>query len=165
MVSIPGRCLSLYPRVQTGSGPIQSHVQWVPGALFLGVKRLNREAEAKNAWAFLPFSHTYVFMALCFKLRDSLTFLLSPDRKSPVVSARWGTILKWIFTETGCEFVELAELTQDTIKYGFVWTLCRSFEVYKSKEYLPQISDYHGGRDVGCCLLARDGCCSLQGLP
>jgi hypothetical protein len=35
---------SLHHRLQTGSGARQPPVQWVPGALFLGVKRSRREA-------------------------------------------------------------------------------------------------------------------------
>jgi hypothetical protein len=41
-------------------GPTQLHIQWVAGALFLGVKRPGREAdhsppssaEVKNAWSY-----------------------------------------------------------------------------------------------------------------
>jgi hypothetical protein len=36
---------SLHHRVQNGSGPTQSPIQWVPGALSLGVKRPGREAD------------------------------------------------------------------------------------------------------------------------
>jgi hypothetical protein len=52
--------VSLHHRVQTGSGAHpQPPIQWVPGALSLGVKRLVREAdhspppraEFKNAWS------------------------------------------------------------------------------------------------------------------
>jgi hypothetical protein len=51
-------------------GPTQPPIQWVPGALSLGVKRLGREAdhsppssaEVKNAWSCTP-TPQYVFMA------------------------------------------------------------------------------------------------------
>jgi hypothetical protein len=36
---------SLHHRVQNGSGPTQPSIQWVPGALSLGVKRPGREAD------------------------------------------------------------------------------------------------------------------------
>jgi hypothetical protein len=37
--------VSLHHRVQNGSGPTQLPIQWVPGALSLGVKRPEREAD------------------------------------------------------------------------------------------------------------------------
>jgi hypothetical protein len=45
---------------RTALGPIQSPIQWVPGALYLGVKRPGREAdhpplssaEVMNAWRY-----------------------------------------------------------------------------------------------------------------
>jgi hypothetical protein len=52
-------------------GPTQPSLQWVPGALFLGVKRPGREpdhsppsAEVKNTWIY-TFTPLYVFMAYC----------------------------------------------------------------------------------------------------
>jgi hypothetical protein len=36
---------SLHHRVQTALGPIHTPIQWVPGALSLGVKRPGREAD------------------------------------------------------------------------------------------------------------------------
>jgi hypothetical protein len=53
-------------------GPIEPSIQWVPGALSLGVKRPGREAvhsspssaEVKNAWSYI-FTPQYVFMAWC----------------------------------------------------------------------------------------------------
>jgi hypothetical protein len=54
------RNFSLHHRVQNGSGDTQPPIQWVPGALSLGVKRPGREAdhsppssaEVKNAWSY-----------------------------------------------------------------------------------------------------------------
>jgi hypothetical protein len=51
---------SLNHRVQNGSGPTQPPIQWVPGALSLGLKRPGREsdhsppfsAEVKNEWSY-----------------------------------------------------------------------------------------------------------------
>jgi hypothetical protein len=63
-------------------GPTQSPIQWVPGAVSLGVKRLGREADhsppssadVKNAWSY-TFTPQYVFMAWCLvKHRDNFTF-------------------------------------------------------------------------------------------
>jgi hypothetical protein len=50
----------LHYRVQNGSGATQPPIQWVPGALSLGVKRPGREAdhsppscaEVKKAWSY-----------------------------------------------------------------------------------------------------------------
>jgi hypothetical protein len=39
------RNFSLHHRVQNGSGPTQPPIQWVPGALSLGVKWPGREAD------------------------------------------------------------------------------------------------------------------------
>jgi hypothetical protein len=47
---------SLHHRVQNGSGTTEHPVQWIPGALSLGVKRPGREA--------IPPPSQYTFMAL-----------------------------------------------------------------------------------------------------
>jgi hypothetical protein len=65
-------------------GPTQPPIQWVPGALSLGVKRRGREAdhsppssaEVKNAWSYTS-TPQYVFMKWCLvKHRDNFTFYL-----------------------------------------------------------------------------------------
>jgi hypothetical protein len=62
----------------------QPPIQWVPGALSLGVKRLEREAdrsppssaEVKNAWSYTSTTQ-YVFKAWCLvKHRDNFTFII-----------------------------------------------------------------------------------------
>jgi hypothetical protein len=62
-------------------GPTQPPIQWVPGALSLGVKRPGHEAdhsplssaEVKNEWRYI-FTPQYVFMAWCLvKYRDNFT--------------------------------------------------------------------------------------------
>jgi hypothetical protein len=64
---------------RTAPGPTQHPIQWVPGVLFLGVKRPGREvdhsppysAEVKNAWKYTSIPQ-YVFMAWCLvKHRDT----------------------------------------------------------------------------------------------
>jgi hypothetical protein len=64
--------------------PTQPPIQWVPGALSLGVKQLGHEAyhlspssaKVKNVWSYTPTPH-YVFMAWCLvKHRDNFTFTL-----------------------------------------------------------------------------------------
>jgi hypothetical protein len=53
-------------------GPTQPPIQWIPGALSLGVKLTRREAdhsppssvEVKNAWSYTS-TPQYVFMAWC----------------------------------------------------------------------------------------------------
>jgi hypothetical protein len=68
--------------------PTQPPIQWVPGALSLGVKRPGREAdnsppfsaEVKNAWSYTS-TPQYVFMTWCLvKHRDNFifTFTLPP---------------------------------------------------------------------------------------
>jgi hypothetical protein len=60
----------------------QPPIQWVPGALSLGVKRSGREADhsppssakVKNAWSYTS-TPQYIFMAWCLvKHRDNFTF-------------------------------------------------------------------------------------------
>jgi hypothetical protein len=67
---------------RTALGPTQLPIQWVPGALSLGVKRLGREAdhslpssaEVKNAWSCTS-APQYVFMAWCLvNHRDNLLY-------------------------------------------------------------------------------------------
>jgi hypothetical protein len=62
-------------------GPTQPPIQWVPGALSLGVKRLGYEddhspppsSEVKNAWSYTS-TPQYAFMAWCLvKHRDNFT--------------------------------------------------------------------------------------------
>jgi hypothetical protein len=65
-------------------GPTQSLIQWVPGALSLGVKRPGREAdhsppsgaEVKNAWSYTS-TPQYAFIVWCLvKHKDNFTFYL-----------------------------------------------------------------------------------------
>jgi hypothetical protein len=67
---------------RTALGPTQPPLQWVAGALSLGVKRPGREtdhsppstAEVKNAWSYTS-APQYVFMAWCLvKHRGNFTF-------------------------------------------------------------------------------------------
>jgi hypothetical protein len=66
---------------RTALGPIQPPIQWIPGALSLGIKWPWREAdhsppssaEVKNAWSCTS-NPQYVFMAWCLvKHRDNFT--------------------------------------------------------------------------------------------
>jgi hypothetical protein len=70
----------------TGGKKVEYHcpIQWVQGALSLGVKRPRREAdhlppssvEVKNAWSYTS-TPQYVFMAWCLvKHRDNFTLYL-----------------------------------------------------------------------------------------
>jgi hypothetical protein len=65
-------------------GPTQPPIQWVSGALSLGVKRPEREADhslpssakVKNAWSYTSIPR-YVFMVWCLvKHRDNFTYTL-----------------------------------------------------------------------------------------
>jgi hypothetical protein len=67
-----------------GLGPTRPPIQWLPGALSLGVKRPEREAdrshpsssEVKNAWGYTS-TPQYAFMAWCsVKHRKTFTFTL-----------------------------------------------------------------------------------------
>jgi hypothetical protein len=84
---------------RTALGPTQPPIQWVPGALSLGVKRPGREAdhsppssaEVKNAWSYTS-TPPYAFMAWCLvKHRDNFTFtrlLWNPLSPIPCVTFR-----------------------------------------------------------------------------
>jgi hypothetical protein len=73
---------SLYHCFQNGSGSTQPYIQWVPGALSLGVKRPGREAdhsppssaESKNEWSYTSTPY-YASMEWCLKHRDNFTLL------------------------------------------------------------------------------------------
>jgi hypothetical protein len=69
---------------RTALGPTQPLIQWVPGALSLGVKQPGREAdhsppsgaEVENTWSYTSIPQ-YVFMGWCLvKHRDNFTFYL-----------------------------------------------------------------------------------------
>jgi hypothetical protein len=75
---------------RTALGPTQPPLQWIPGALSLGVKRPGREAdhsppssfEVNDAWSYTS-TPQYVFMALCLvKHKDNFTFTLPSHRQS-----------------------------------------------------------------------------------
>jgi hypothetical protein len=84
------RGLGIFPFTtvsRTALGHSQPPIQWVPGALSLGVKRPGREAdnsppssvEVKNAWSYTS-TPQYVFMAWCsVKPRDNFTFTLERE--------------------------------------------------------------------------------------
>jgi hypothetical protein len=63
---------SLHHRVQTGSVAQPASIQWVPGAISMGIKRSMREAdhspqfsaEVKNAWSYTS-TPQYAFTAWC----------------------------------------------------------------------------------------------------
>jgi hypothetical protein len=76
---------------ETAVGPTQPPIQWVPGALSLGVKWPRREADhsalssadVNNAWSYTS-TPQYVFMAWCLvKHRDNFTFY---DLRLPHIS-------------------------------------------------------------------------------
>jgi hypothetical protein len=94
---------SLHHRVQNGSGTHPASIQWVPGALYLGVKRLGREAdhllasctEVKNALSYTS-TPQYVFMAWCLvKHRDNFPLLL-PFSSSLYISVPLSLIAWWL---------------------------------------------------------------------
>jgi hypothetical protein len=72
---------------RTALGPTKPPIQWVTGALSLGVKWLGREAdhsfpssaEVDNAWSYTS-TPQYVFMAWCLvKHRDNFTLTISGE--------------------------------------------------------------------------------------
>jgi hypothetical protein len=80
-------------------GPTQPPVQWVLGALSLGVKRPGREAdhslpssaEVKNAWSYTS-TPPYVFMAWCLvKHRDNFTGWVYRHVSWTVTDGKWMT--------------------------------------------------------------------------
>jgi hypothetical protein len=100
--SRPGLGIFLFTTAsRTALGPTQPPLQWVPGALYLGVKRPVREAdhsplssaEVKNAWRYTS-TPPYFFTAWCLvKNRDNFTFTYIGVRKHMRVSTckqwRW----------------------------------------------------------------------------
>jgi hypothetical protein len=65
---------------KTALGPTQPPIQWVPGALSLGVNRPGREAHHSHppsAWRYITLLPPCIFMAWdLVKQRDNLTLLL-----------------------------------------------------------------------------------------
>jgi hypothetical protein len=85
-----GLGIFLFTASRTALGSTQPAIQWVTGAVFLGLKRLGREAdnsppssaEVKNAWSYTS-TPQYVFMVWCLvKHRDSFTFTFTFTKRS-----------------------------------------------------------------------------------
>jgi hypothetical protein len=100
---------------RTALGHTQPPIQWVTGALSLGVKRPGREAdhsplssdEVKNAWRYTSTSQ-YAFMAWClFKRRDkftfTFTFALVYTRLSALIKIQWSIICLLWQDGNGCD--------------------------------------------------------------
>jgi hypothetical protein len=90
--------------------PTQPPIQWLPGALSLGVKRLGSEADhwppssakVKKAWSYTS-TPQYVFMVWCLvKHRDNFTFL---PLSSPVTSVSGTNIAFRTFSKTSSIYV------------------------------------------------------------
>jgi hypothetical protein len=68
---------------RTALGPTQPPIQWVPGALSLGLKRPGREAdhslpscsEVKNVWSYTS-TPQYVFMAWCLVKQAAFNYII-----------------------------------------------------------------------------------------
>jgi hypothetical protein len=92
---------------RTALGPSQPPMQWVPGALSLGVKRPVREADhshlvpkSKNEWSYTSVPQ-YAFMAWCSTKSTGTTFTLPVPRFiwSPQNEAECKRSLKYRNTE------------------------------------------------------------------
>jgi hypothetical protein len=105
---------------RTALGSTQPPIQWVPGALSLGVKRPGREAdrsppssaEVKIAWSYTS-APQYVFMAWCLVKHRDTSRVKGPDReadRSPPSSAdnknSWSHI-----SNPPCVFIALCSIT------------------------------------------------------
>jgi hypothetical protein len=87
-------------------GPTQLPIQWVSGALSLGVKRPGREADhsppystkIKNAWSYTS-TPQYAFMAWCSvkKHRDNYTYTFTLEKRTTLegVGFNWRIVLKY----------------------------------------------------------------------
>jgi hypothetical protein len=81
--------------------PTQPQIQWVPGALSLGVKRLGREddhsplfsAEVKNAWSYTC-TPQYAFMAWCSVKVQGRLYLYLVFVRTTVVFWTWEGMTK-----------------------------------------------------------------------
>jgi hypothetical protein len=81
--SIPSgaRDFSLSYHVRSALGPTQPPIQWIPGALFLGVKWLGHEADhsplssakVTKEWSYTSI-HLYGVMVIITSARDNCTF-------------------------------------------------------------------------------------------
>jgi hypothetical protein len=77
-------------------GPTQPPIQWAPGALSLGVKRLGSEAdhssppsaEVKNVWSSVPPLSQYPFMAWCSVKAQGQLYLYLYSVKVPISGSR-----------------------------------------------------------------------------
>jgi hypothetical protein len=101
------KCIFLFTTgSRTALGPTQPPIQWVRGALSLGIKRPGCEAdhsppssaEIKNAWSYTS-TPQYVFMAWCLvKHKDNFTFLIaSCTEHAQEMLLEWRNLWKWSF--------------------------------------------------------------------
>jgi hypothetical protein len=85
-------------------GPTQPPIQWVPGALSLGVKRSGREAdhsppsgaEVKNEWSYVS-TPQYVFMEWCSVKAQGQLYLYLHDKND--ISAASSTYITFFFLQ------------------------------------------------------------------
>jgi hypothetical protein len=89
--------LSIPHRVQNGSGPTQSPIQCVPGALSLGVKQPEREAdhsplssaEVKNAWIYTSTSQYASMAKYSVKAQGKIVPLPYKNTIKPCPREKW----------------------------------------------------------------------------
>jgi hypothetical protein len=92
----------------TDLGPTQPPIQWLPGALSLGVKRAGREADHSppssaevKEWVELYSTPQYAFMAWCLvKHRDNFTFTFAFTWSIAPRSLDLGTRRRWVVSFT-----------------------------------------------------------------
>jgi hypothetical protein len=108
--SSPGRGFEFFsspPRTRPVLGPMQPPIQWLPGALSLGIKRPGREAdpsppssaEVKNSWNYTSTPH-YAFMAWCSVNAQVQLYLYSIKQDKKVKVCHEDLLGEWKYSST-----------------------------------------------------------------
>jgi hypothetical protein len=157
---VGARNFSLHHCVQNCSGAHQPPIQWVPGALPLGVKRPGREtdhsppssAEVKNEWSYTS-TPQYAFMTWCLvKHRDNFTFYLLCSKVCVKIGVPFWHVVTSCFLWLGVVSPSPKPQTGGPLLVGCLWLLIQYI-----CSYLPRLEAVSSIHNLKTCHVVVTG--------